>query len=272
MKHLLPLLFLVLSSSAGLAQSVVRVDILPPQGLSLDKGWMWHAGDNPDWAKPAFDDSQWETIDPTKDIMALPAVRRAGTGWFRLHLVISPSVLTEPLALLLAQTGASDVYVNGRLLYHFGQIDTNGQTTRTYNPRGTPVSFSTRGDSRQTLVIRFACANNLLYTTSFIVNNPVFQAQLNGVTNAVRYHHVYHLSGLPLDYAKFGIFFILTILHLALYLYYPIQRANLYFSLFSLGSMVTYFLQTQVGPHPVATLEGIAITIGILTNLGSASV
>lgn len=258
---------LLLPPVLSLAQPTARIDSLPPKGILLDQGWKWLAGDNPAWANPAFDDRRWASIDPTKDIMDLPQVRQAGVSWLRIHLTIHPSVLTESLALLVDQTGASEIYLNGRLLYQFGQIGRDGRAIQTYNPRGIPMSFPVRGDSRQTLAVRFAYANDLMYTTSFITNNPLLRIQINDFTQAVRYYHIHQLSGAPLDYAKFGVFFILAILHLALYVYYPIQRANLYFSLFSLCSMLTYFLQTQVGPQSEETLQAIVITIGLLTNL-----
>ncbi len=243
------------------------IDSLPPQGVLLNKGWRWHAGDNPNWSNPTFDDRSWQAIDPTKDIMELPNVQHAGVSWFRLHLVIKPSVLTESLAFLITQTGASEVYLNGRLVNQFGRIDRSGQAIQTYNPRSEPVSLSVSGDSLQTVAVRFACGEDVLYTTEFIGKNALFQARINNVTNAVRYYRIYGLSILPLDYAKAGIFFILAILHLAFYLYYPVQRANLYFSLFSLCCMVTYYLQTQLDAQSVESLQGKLIGIAILTNL-----
>ncbi len=68
MKPLFFILFLALSCSIGFGQAF-RIDSLPQQGILLDKGWKWHAGDNPDFAKADFDDSAWESIDPTKDIV-----------------------------------------------------------------------------------------------------------------------------------------------------------------------------------------------------------
>ncbi len=66
MKKLILTLFLALTCSIGFAQ-VFRIDSLPEQGILLDKGWKYQAGDNPDWAKADFDDSKWESIDPTKE-------------------------------------------------------------------------------------------------------------------------------------------------------------------------------------------------------------
>ena len=71
------LLLLLLTATAGLGQPAepLRIDRLSPQGVLLDIGWRWYASDNPDCTKPEFDDSQWDSIDPTKDILALPQLR-----------------------------------------------------------------------------------------------------------------------------------------------------------------------------------------------------
>ncbi|MFN8347770.1 MAG: hypothetical protein U0X91_22385 [Spirosomataceae bacterium] len=94
----------------GLYAQVVRIDSLPPQGFLLDKGWTWHAGDNPDFAKADFDDSKWESIDPTKDIHDIPPFAKTGIGWLRLKLSLSNDLQKEQFALLIKQYIASEIY------------------------------------------------------------------------------------------------------------------------------------------------------------------
>ena len=268
MKRLSSLLLFLFISFSGLSQ--VRIDSLPMRGVLLDKGWKWHVGDNSDWAKPNIDDRQWSSIDPTKDIMELPQVRQAGIGWFRLHLALAPTVRNESLAALIEQTGASEVYINGHLRYQFGKIDPDGRPVQTYDPRGRPVAFAVPPDSLVILAIRFAFAKNLPYTVSFARQNmnPMLRVKVSDFTSAVRYDQVNRLGGLPLDYLKIGIYFILTLLHLTLYLYYPVQRANFYFSMFALSCLLTYLLQTQsVYMDAQETLQPTRIAIGITTLL-----
>ena len=82
-------LFLILLSFNAFTQKseVFCIDSLPTEGVLLDKNWKFHVGDNPDFAKPDFDDSTWTPIDPTKDIMDLPQIPKNGQiGWLRLTL------------------------------------------------------------------------------------------------------------------------------------------------------------------------------------------
>ena len=42
--------------------------------IALDSGWKFKAGDNPDWAKPGFDDSSWQSINLFQDLNNLPQI------------------------------------------------------------------------------------------------------------------------------------------------------------------------------------------------------
>jgi hypothetical protein len=53
MKTLFFIFLLALICSVDFAQKhePFRIDFLPQQGILLDRGWKFHAGDNPDFAK-----------------------------------------------------------------------------------------------------------------------------------------------------------------------------------------------------------------------------
>ena len=132
MNKLILTLFLALICTVGVAQ-VLQIDSLPPQGILLDKGWKWHAGDNPDFAKTDFDDSKWGSIDPTKDIMDLPQVKGASLGWFRLKIDIDSMLFDKTMAILVKQTGASEIFLNGVEIGKFGKISTGNSKVEAYD-------------------------------------------------------------------------------------------------------------------------------------------
>ena len=84
------LLFTFLFTSYGFSQdsiaSGVNITNIPIEGLLLDSGWKFQAGDNSDWAKNGYNDSSWSTINPTKDISDLPENSKKGICWLRLHI------------------------------------------------------------------------------------------------------------------------------------------------------------------------------------------
>src|SRR4051812_9861423 len=102
------------------ATNVLHISKLPPEGIVLDKGWKFTAGDDPAYASPDYDDSKWQAVDPTKDIHDIPALWKNNIVWFRLKPEISNGVRQQPLSMTIDQRGASEIYINGRLTYQFG--------------------------------------------------------------------------------------------------------------------------------------------------------
>jgi hypothetical protein len=75
----------------------------------LNDGWRTHAGDDPAWAQPGFDDSSWPTISLTapNDF--------AGWRWYRLRVQLPQP--HRPLALLIIGGGGTyEVYIDGERL------------------------------------------------------------------------------------------------------------------------------------------------------------
>jgi hypothetical protein len=64
-------------------QEIFHLEKIDKEGVILDKAWKFHAGDDPEWSKPGFDDSGWGYTDPTEELHHLPHVREAEIGWYR---------------------------------------------------------------------------------------------------------------------------------------------------------------------------------------------
>jgi hypothetical protein len=209
---------------------VFHLDKLPPEGILLDKGWKFQAGDNADYAKPEYDDSKWQSVNPIIDIHDLPQILKSRICWFRLHLSIDSTVLNNQLALLIQQSGASEIYLNGQLIHHFGILSVDPKEIKAYDPLGKPVSFAIGKNAQQVLAVRYAIQPDVRYTTIWGSQNPGLKIKINNiVTSSDHYHQT--LSDLKsLNLFQTGVFFILAILHLAFYLFYPTQKANLYFA------------------------------------------
>ena len=95
---------------------------VPLGGAVLDRGWKFREGDDPAWARPDFDDAAWLPINPNQLPSQLPQLRGVRVGWLRLHLEVPDSLHRRALVLLLQQTGAAEVYLNGHLLRRLGQV------------------------------------------------------------------------------------------------------------------------------------------------------
>ncbi|MDX2071828.1 MAG: hypothetical protein SFV55_25570, partial [Haliscomenobacter sp.] len=132
------------------------IDSLPPQGILLDKGWKWHAGDNPDYAKADFDDSSWESIDPSQDVMDLKQISKEGKiAWLRLHFTI-PKTDEKQLLMIVKHIVASEIYLNGKLVKKLGEVSPEYEKEEKYSPIREPVVIELDTMETQVLAIRYS--------------------------------------------------------------------------------------------------------------------
>ena len=75
--------------------------------VDLNDGWRTHAGDDPQWAQPGFDDRGWETVN-LDELGAAQVEWR----WFRLHVKLPHGHMHEHL-LVVGGEGVYEAFVNG---------------------------------------------------------------------------------------------------------------------------------------------------------------
>ncbi len=228
---------------------VFSIDSIPENGIVLDKGWKFQSGDNFDYAKPEYNDSKWQSINPTLDIHDLPQLQK-GIVWFRLKLLIDNTIKQQPLSLIIYQSGGSEIYLNGKPVYQFGVVSADPHKIIAYNPTGKPLPFLLSKDSTYVVAIRYALQPAILYTTNTLIQNPALKLRLNNLERSINFYTQENIRGMGSIMFRIGAFLILFILHLAFYLYFPSQRANLYFTLFALFVLFTEVFAINV-PHEV---------------------
>ena len=227
----------LLCSTALLAQQseVFRIDSISNQGVLLDKGWKWQAGDNPEWIDPDFDDSAWENVNPLQDVNEIPALKEKHIGWFRTTLELSPQMSQRLTTLLVSQSVASEIYFNGLLVKKIGIIGTQREATKAANHSrrvaiGLPYSVSYPFVQ---IAIRVAYENHVLYNRVGFSKNRCLQATVVE-TEYANDSGQGGQSQVSASWFLVGVFSILTFLHLAFFFLYRAQRANLYFSVTTL--------------------------------------
>ena len=242
------ILFIFLSNVRILSQDtvakVLRVDSLPEEGVLLDKDWKFFSGDNPAYANPKYDDRSWETINPTLDIYDLPQIPKSGIGWFRLRLLIDSS-LDRQLVLIIQQSGASEIYLDGQLIHRFGILSSNPANVKAYDPLWKPVSFPVKKNTIQVLAIRFALQPNIRYTTMYETNNHALWIQVKDVESAVSFYGQHASRFGWFHIILMGVCILFCVLHFAFYLFYSSQKANFYFALFALFYVMALFRSTR---------------------------
>lgn len=226
------------------------LDSIPSNGILLDKGWKFQVGDNSNWASSSFDDSRWLKSDPTVNITSLPQLKQAGMGWFRLRLKVHSKSKNKVVGLMINQWGASEIYLNGRLVRKFGKVSVNPAEVKAYNPSGEPIAASEivhvylDQNTEQVMAVRYALQPDIPdipYLSSF---NPVLKIRLNSADKLNENSLVSrgYLDMTPIDYFKGGLFLVLGFLHLVFFIYYSKQKANLFIAIFCLSAALFYSL------------------------------
>ncbi|WP_223827660.1 sensor histidine kinase [Hymenobacter armeniacus] len=210
--------------------AVLRINRLPAAGLLLAHGWRYHPGDDPAWPRPDFDDSAWDTLNPTRPRRELPPALGTGISWLRLRFRLGDSLHQRELAGRAILLGACEVYLNGKRLTRQGRIGATAAQLLPQSLLPQPVEIRANGPSEQVLAIRYAPWHPWLLGVdykpqlSFRLYSPArfWQTQVVGGGSA------------PVYLLLFGIAGLLTLLHVAFFRYNPAQRANLYFARFAL--------------------------------------
>ncbi len=213
-------------------------------GVALTGLWMYHPGDQPAWAAPAHDDAAWETAATLLDPDALPRSGWPHIGWFRLHIRADSTLGDEPLALTFdRQYGASEIYLDGRLISQFGRIGSSAndeETDRVPEPR----VFHLAPSADHLVAVRhsnFSAA--ALYRTH---TDAGFTLTLSTLASAIsrRLEEVQTYRSYQHFFA--GLLSAFAVLHLILFLFYRNQRTHLNFALFCGVLTILVFINFQI--------------------------
>jgi signal transduction histidine kinase len=245
MKHLL-LLLALLGAVPAWAQpadtAALRIARLPADGLLLTQGWRYHAGDNPAWARPYFDDSSWDTLNPARPRRELPPGLNRGISWLRLHFRLSDSLRQRALLLQASANGAWEIYLDGQPLGHDGTVHPAPARVQVNANKPEPLELPGTGRATHVLAVRVAPWYHLLLQR--LNELPHFRARLLSAAQLRRV--TAEQTSTRIGFIVVGsVAGLLMLLHLAFFYYNPARRANLYFAFYtgalSLGALGFYF-------------------------------
>lgn len=227
-------------------ESLRAVNTDPARSLchfSMLENWKYHAGDDPLWASPIFDDTHWHTLGPPDDDRwHMPeSIDWQGVGWFRKHVTLGSGAQKQRLALLLYQAGAMEIYINGKRVYQNGRIEQgrlvqNGKLVLVDLPHLVALDLE---DADQLLIaVRFAVANvkskmTLGIPTWWGIGLGLYHDAYLHRDNQIRERTIFQmLAGIPLAFA---------VLHFLFYLFYRRAKGNLYYAILATGTALLIF-------------------------------
>jgi len=229
----LGLLFRV-ATAAPLPADTLRIDRLPATGLLLQKGWRYHAGDDPAWARADFDEhtADWDTINPTKPLRLLPPRLGTGISWLRLRIRLGDSLRQHALLLQAGRNfaGAYELYLNGRLVQRQGTLAPAPAQVRPMTIQPEPVEVPGAGPTTLVLAVRFAPWRPVLMRS--FIQGSLLLVRLSGGAQ-FRQAEREQAEARPIFLVTGCVAALLMLLHVAFFYFNPARRANLYFAFYT---------------------------------------
>jgi serine phosphatase RsbU (regulator of sigma subunit) len=163
----------------------------------------------------------------------------SGIGWFRMHFIVDSSLWNKPLAIRFYQSGASQLFLNGTLIYNIGTVSAESDESLNYLDR-TPKVLTFPPKRKQVIAIRYSDFNPLgNYPKGFFVHfSEINNAITNTVANTRRFSIVQSIfTVLPLT---------LALIHFLLFLYFRRTRENAFYALFMISFALLSYSNFQI--------------------------
>lgn len=205
-------------------------------------------------------DSAWYTAKTSINIEEKNAINFKGLAWFRFSFKIDSNLLAQPMAVCFKQLGASEVYFDGKLIKKYGVIMDSLHSVY-FNPQELPLVFTVKDTGIHVLAVRFANFNASDNYRNFNFETAGFNATIGTYEQLIEHFENRVIYSSLVLLLLIGLFVVLSLLHLLLFLFYRTDRSNLYFSLF------TFFIACMiiVGYTDIMTNQPKVFLIGRFT-------
>jgi serine phosphatase RsbU (regulator of sigma subunit) len=239
--------------------------------VELFEGWKYQIGDDSSWADPDYDDSDWKSINPELNKENFKKLDWTGNIWFRNEIQVDSSLWNIVFGFNFFCTGAAEVYLNGKLLYKYGMVGTNPETEIAFvdmNPRH--ILFDRK--EKQILAVRYSN-----HSAEKLASHNIqvgFTAILGDIEVFV-YNRINTVRELSISQMAFGAFILaFAIMHLLLFIFYPIAKENLFYSISMFSfSVVIYtsiqnnFINSILTTITLSTINGLSVQLSLLFGL-----
>ncbi|NGP87885.1 PP2C family protein-serine/threonine phosphatase [Fodinibius halophilus] len=252
---------MLLSSHKSYAQTSDNVVEISQSDISTDEkiiyitdSWLFKSGDNEEWASPSFTDTTWQKASTYLGSSELGLIDWNGIGWFRFHFKVDSSLVNHPLALIMEQhNGASEIYLDGQLLYEIGEVSTYPEKNipkRDNKPRPLIIPDT----ARHVLAVRFA--NYEASTFEEYNSTAGFRFLIGDLEHAIdaTIESTINSPWWQLFFAGGLIAF--TVIHFLLYVFYPSEKQHLYFAIFTffLAALTYSLVKSNYSESPLMAI------------------
>jgi sigma-B regulation protein RsbU (phosphoserine phosphatase) len=153
MKRIVRLILFLMLCACALPAQTFNMDSGREPVASVDGLWRFHTGDNPSWANPNFDDSQWRLLRTDKSWTEQGFPDYGGYAWYRFTVQVVDG--SKPLALLLTPMNTGyQVYANGKLVGSAGSTNPTGDPIYALLPQAFRLPAGKAGPQTITVALR----------------------------------------------------------------------------------------------------------------------
>ena len=245
-------LLILLFTGAILSQTnnttYIYGDSLNTKNIQIFKNWDYHPGDDSTWAFPAFSSVGWKTVNCTFDLDSIKAYKWNGIGWFRKTIVIDSSLMNKTVAMTLNHYGASQFYIDGKLINNFGTVSKKSDGEKIYYSNSEPIVINFNSSSTYLLAVRYS--NHLPIDYPYLYkrfrNTAGFYATFKNWYEGVNYYGVKQANDTAQNATLFGIFLSISIIYLLLFLFYSKQKEYLYYTIFTFSIASSFAIDALV--------------------------
>ena len=219
------------------------------------KGWKYSSNDDQQMSQLTYDDSKWIKVESARFLNSENVDTIHVNGWYRFHFIADTSVVDRPLAMTMNHLGASEIYLDGKIIKKFGVIG-NAATTINYEPQEIPFIFTIKDTGQHVIAVRYVNFNFIGNFKTHFENMAGFEIMM-GESEIFIFHRDLKSILLSVFTLLIGFLFALCFLHLFMFLYYRVEYSNLYFSIFMLClglGCIIYFI-TYVTDKPSVELK-----------------
>ncbi|HEX7414298.1 MAG TPA: hypothetical protein VF411_09675, partial [Bacteroidia bacterium] len=221
------------------------------------KKWKYHKGDNAEWAKPDYNDAAWDSVKTRLNLDVLSKEYFENIGWFRLCVNIDTLLVNKPIAFSISHNGASEIYLNGKLINTFGDVCAVDSCEERFDPQSEPFAVSFTKTKNNIIAIRYSNTKAQEYYKKYDANAVGFSFEIGSINAAIISFSTASEVTLYICLPFFGFFIALSLLHLLIFLFYRKQRANLQYSIFACLLSLVFLISAvaQTSPYPDFTIK-----------------
>ena len=192
--------------------------------------WRFMAGDNDEWATPEYDDSEWDFVSTNLTRADLAFIDWNGLGWFRKKLNVHPDLRGKPVALVVDRhLGASQIFLNGELVHELGTFSTDHESVVPFT-NSAPIAIVFSENDVQTIAVRFINPQHVY--TEMLMGYNGFRFLFGDWQTHQDQSFAFITGWTRINMFYIGLLLAFAVIHFLLFVFYPSEKRNLYFSIF----------------------------------------